>query len=373
MVAALDGVRIVDLSRLLPGPFLTQLLADLGAEVIKVEDPRGGDYLRHLPPQIGEFNAVFAAIHRGKRSVALDLKDPGDLAHFRDLCGSADVLVESFRPGVLERLGIGPDILRAAHPELIVCRLSGYGQDNPDAGRAGHDLNYVARAGLLGVSARPQVPPVQVADLVGGALYPAVQILAALRRRERDGEGCVIDAAMIDGAWSMLVWPLARHLGCAEPIEPGAGYLHGGVPAYGCYSTADGALAVGALEPKFWEPLCEAIERPDLKALGVARGEEGARVRAELEALFRTRSTADWMALLGPLDCCVEPVRAPGDAHLEDPALARRELVAEIPVGDTRAMLPLSPVVVGEDHRRREGPPGLGEHTEEVLAELREV
>ncbi|MFH1809614.1 MAG: CaiB/BaiF CoA-transferase family protein [Pseudomonadota bacterium] len=370
MTAPLDGVRVLDLSRLLPGPYLTQLLCDLGADVIKLEAPEGGDYLRHLPPLCGEVSAVFAALNRGKRSLALDLKDAQGRDQFLDLCERVDVVVESFRPGVLERLKLGPEVLQARNPRLILCRISGYGQQGPDALRAGHDLNYTARAGVLGMAAQPEVLPVQVADMVGGALLPAIQILAALRQRDREGHGAVIDAALVDGAWAMLVWPLAQHLACGEPLQPGAGYLQGGIPAYNCYPTADGALAVAALEPKFWEPLCEALQRPDLRPMGVATGEQGAAVKRELEALFRTRTTERWMQLLEPLDCCVEPVRDPRRAHLEDPALSRRDLVAEVEVSGQRVQLPLTPVVVGADTRSRLGPPALGQHSDEILAWL---
>ena len=372
MTAALSGVRILDLSRLLPGPYCTQILGDLGAEVIKVEDPAGGDYLRHIPPLVGDVSASFAAINRGKRSICLDLKDDADVARLRGLCARCDILVESFRPGVMERLGVGPEVLRAEQPHLIYCRISGYGQEGPDRLRAGHDVNYAARAGVLGLGPRPSVLPVQVADLVGGALLPAIQILAALRRRDLCGEGATIDAAMIDGAWAMLAMPLARHLACAEPLEPGGGLLSGGIPAYNVYPTRDGSLAVGALEPKFWEPLCDAIERPDLKACGLARGEEGARVRGELRELFRRHTTAEWLERLDPLDCCVEPLRDPQSAHLEDPALARRTHVAEVELHGQRVTLPLLPVQVGEDVRRRAAPPVLGADTAALLAELDE-
>jgi len=370
MAAALEGVRILDLSRLLPGPLCTQILADLGAEVIKVESPHGGDYLRHIPPHIGESSASFAALNRGKRSICLDLKQAEDVGRFRALCRGVDVLVESFRPQVMERLGLGPETLLALHPELIYCRISGYGQTGPDATRAGHDINYAARAGVLGLGPTPTVLPVQIADVVGGALLPAIQILAALRRRDHGGGGVVIDAAMIDGAWAMMAMPLARHLGCGEALEPGGGLLSGGIPAYNIYPTSDGAIAVGALEPKFWEPICEALGRPDLKPLGVARDETGIKVIAELREIFGARSTAHWMELLGPLDCCVEPLRDPQLAHLQDPALVRRELTAEVEVGKQRVQLPLTPVVVGADHRRREGPPALGADTDSILAEL---
>lgn len=369
MVSPLGGLRVLDLSRLLPGPFMTQMLVDLGAEVIKIEDPNGGDYLRHLPPRVGGdngggegVNAVFAAIHRGKRSVTLNLKDSADVEKFKQLCLHADILVESFRPGVMERLGLGPDVLRATSPKLIYCRISGYGQGEDDElRRAGHDLNYVARAGLLGQLAQPNVPPVQVADLVGGAMLPAIQVLAALRLRDQTGEGSLIDAAMIDGAWSMMIWPLAKALATDVEDKPGDEALYGGVPAYACYKTQDGALSIAALEPKFWEPLMRALEQKDLLYDGLSRGERGDEVRKILGDLFAQKTTAQWMSLLGPLDCCVEPVRTSLEAAQSEPAFQRRLMQAEIEIDTQQVRLPLSPLVVGEDIRSRQAPPALGE------------
>lgn len=371
MTSALGGLRVLDLSRLLPGPYMTQMLADLGAEVIKVEDPNGGDYLRHLPPRVGhndDVNVVFAAIHRGKRSVALDLKADADKQAFLDLCTSADILVESFRPGVMERLALGPEDLRAIAPKLIYCRISGYGQgSDPDQARAGHDLNYVARAGLLGLTSAPQVPPAQIADLVGGAMLPTIQILAALRLRDQTGQGCTIDAALIDGAWALQIWPLARGLGAQQHSLPGDEILYGGVPAYACYPTQDGALAVAALEPKYWEPLVRALGRQDLQHDGLSKGARGDQVQAELHNIFATRSTQAWMALLGPLDCCVEPVRSPEQAAIAEPAFQRFQFVDDVDINGQTVRLPLSPLRVGPDSRPRQGPPSLGEGNADLL------
>lgn len=367
MTAALESIRILDLSRLLPGPYLTQLLADLGAEVIKVEGPDSGDYLRHMPPLAGQVGAAFAALNRGKRSVCLDLKKPADIEKFLGLLVTADVLLESFRPGVMERLGLGPDTLLAHHPRLVFCRISGYGQTGPDALRAGHDLNYVARSGLLGLMPEPTVLPVQVADLVGGALLPAVQILAALRLRDSSGQGAVIDAAMIDGAWATMVMPLARHLGGGISLDPGRGVLCGGVPSYNIYRSKDGALAVGALEPKFWQPFCRAIGLEHQENNGLAQGDQGKRVQQEVQAVLETRTNEQWLEILGPLDCCVEPVRHPATAHIEDPALSRRTLVDEVDLGQHKALLPLSTLQVGQDTRVRTGPSELGADNQKIL------
>ena len=374
MTSPLAGLRVLDLSRLLPGPYMTQMLADMGAEVIKIENPDGGDYLRHLPPRVGGgegINAVFAAIHRGKRSITLNLKKPADVEKMLQLCSQADVLVESFRPGVMERLGLGPDHIRTAAPRLIYCRISAYGQgENAEQKRAGHDLNYVARAGLLGQLDQAAVPPAQIADLVGGAMLPAIQILAALRLRDQTGQGCTIDAAMIDGAWSMMVWPLARALGAKMTDRPGEQILYGGVPAYACYATADGALSVAALEPKFWEPLMHALQRQDLLYDGLSKDSRGDEVRQILTEIFATKTTAQWMDLLAPLDCCVEPVRTTLEATQKEPAFQRYPMQAEIEIKGHMVALPLSPLLVEKDRRSRQAPPDLGEANAEFLHNL---
>ncbi len=313
----LDGVRVLDLSRLLPGPFCTQLLCDLGATVVKVEDAHGGDYLRYTPPLASDGQSVlFHALNRGKQSVALDLKDDVDKAHFLTLVDGADVVVESFRPGVLDKLGLSFDALRARNPRLVCCSISGYGHaDSPRRLRAGHDVNYVAASGALSLMKRPSLLPVQVADLAGGAWPAAMQICAALVGRARTGTGCVIDVDMMKGVMGLLVMPLTR-IAAGEDVDSGADLLVGKVPCYGVYATADGFLSVGALEPKFWMSLCNAASRPDL--IDRAFDDDSA-THAELAALFASKTTAEWTALLHDADCCTEPVRpAPDVAGASD-------------------------------------------------------
>ena len=367
MTAALDGVRVIDLSRLLPGPYLTQILADLGAEVIKVEQPGRGDPQRQVAPLVGSCGGAFAAINRGKKSVTVDLADPTGAAEVLRLCEQADVLVESFRPGVMERWGLGPDVVRGRQPRLIYCRVSGYGQTGPDASRAGHDINYAARAGLVGLATPVAVIPLPIADLVGGSLYPAIAILAALRQRDRTGEGTTIDAAIVDGAWSLMILSLSKYLAAPAARDLCDDLVIGGAPCYGVYATRDGALAVGAFGDKFWGRLCDAIGRLDLKPHGLVSGEAGRAIREQLRAIFAQRTTAEWQALLDPLDCCVEPVQDPRRTHLEDATLARHELTANVDVDGQAVQVPLTPLVVGTDCRQRRGPPQLGQHNRELL------
>jgi alpha-methylacyl-CoA racemase len=251
----LEGVRVLDLTRLLPGPFASLVLADLGATVDKVEDPHGGDYLRHMPPAMGDANGAFQLLNRGKRSVVLDLKHAQGRAALLDAVASYDVLFEQFRPGVLDRLGLGHATLRARNPRLVVCALTGYGQSGPLAPRAGHDLNYLARAGILGATGPtagpPQVPGFQLADVSGG-LWSVIGILAALARRERTGEGEVVDIAMCDATVLFAATSFGGAL-AGHPGGRGDEILTGGIAPYCTYATQDGgAIALGSLEPKFW-------------------------------------------------------------------------------------------------------------------------
>src|SRR5687768_4309328 len=253
---ALRGIRVLDLSRLLPGPFLTMVLADMGADVVKIEDPKLGDYLRAFPPGKGGMSGRFLAINRGKRSLALDLKSAPARDAFLKMVDMADVVVESFRPGVMDKLGIGYAELAARNPKIIVCSISGFGQTGPYALRAGHDLNYIALAGVLGMTGPaggpPQMPGVQIADLAGGALWGATAILGALVGRDRNGKGAHLDISMTEGSLALLAAELGNFFCGAKPTR-GTEMLNGAAACYGVYRTKDDRyLAVGALEPKFW-------------------------------------------------------------------------------------------------------------------------
>lgn len=309
----LQGIRVLDLSRLLPGPFLTLVLADLGADVVKVEDLGAGDYLRFVPPFVGDLGVQFAALNRDKKALALDLKKPEGRDVLLKLAERADVVVESFRPGVLDRLGVGYGALSERNPGIVVCSISGYGQDGPYRDRAGHDLNYVALAGVLGISGRaggpPEQPGVQIADIAGGALWGAVGVLAALLGRGRTGRGRHVDVSMCEGALAFLALEMPPHLGGAPAPRRGEGRLNGGLACYGVYATSDGRyLAVGALEPKFWQTFCACIGRtPDAQDL-VAMGPRQDEIRAEVARLLAARTRDEWMAVFAGKDVCVEPV-----------------------------------------------------------------
>jgi alpha-methylacyl-CoA racemase len=368
LVMPLSGIRVLDLTRLLPGAFCTMLLADMGADVIKVEEPDRGDYMRWTPPLVNGQSVLFNALNRNKRSLSLNLKTEAGRDLLLSLVEHADILVEGNRPGVMNRLGLGWDVLHARNPRLILCSITGYGQDGPFANRAGHDLNYMATAGGLGLNGEKGGPPVplsvQVADVGGGGLQPAVAILGALVAVQRGAEGRWLDVSMTDAAVSWLALVLAAH-GGGEEIRRGDQRLAGRHACYRVYACKGGGFySVGALEPKFWAALCVAVGRPDLVGLQFAEGEEGERVHRDMEALFASRTRSEWERELAGLDACCEPVLEL-DEVASHPQVAARRLISNRNSG-----VEVRPAVQLRDDWRRRDAPGLGEHTFEVLAEL---
>src|ERR1700682_3519052 len=364
----LTGIRVLDLTRLLPGPFCTMLLADMGADVIKIEDPDQGDYMRWWPPLGNGQSVLFNSVNRNKRSVSLNLKSEAGRDLLLQLVEGAAVLVEGNRPGVMERLGLGWDVVHARNPRLVMCSITGYGQDGPFATRAGHDLNYMATAGGLGRKGSKGRPPtplsVQVADIGGGGLQPAVAILGALLGVQRGEEGRGLDVSMMDGAVSWLALVLAAR-GAGEDVERGDQRLGGRYACYRVYACQDGGFySVGALEPKFWAALCIAIERPDLVSVQFAEGEEGELVHDEMEAVFASRTRSEWEVAWAGLDVCCEPVLEL-DEVASHPQVAARRLIANRKTG-----VEVRPAVQLRGEWRRPNPPGLGEHNTEILAEV---
>src|SRR5512139_2138517 len=329
--APLAGVRVLDLTRLLPGPVCTLYLADLGADVVKVEDTGAGDYGRVLGGVPGRVSAFFLAVNRNKRSLAIDLKDPRGRTAFLALAARADVVVESFRPGVVAGLGIDYDTVAGANPRIVYASISGYGQTGPRATAAGHDINYLGYAGVLDQTGARGGPPalsnLQIADLLGGAASAAIGILAAIVGAQRTGQGRYVDVAMADAVLAHNIFALHALEQWGRTMPRGEDLLTGGVPSYGVYGTADGRwLAVGALEPKFWQVLCTHLGRPDLAPHGLATGEHGLSIRRELEAIFGEEPLAHWVEVLGAVDCCVTPVAFLEEA-LADPQFAARGMV----------------------------------------------
>jgi len=345
----LDDLTVLDFSTLLPGPLASLFLAEAGARVIRVERP-GGEDMRRFPPRFGETSAPYAALNRGKASIEIDLKAGDALARLTPLIAGADILIEQFRPGVMERLGFGFEALALINPRLIYCSISGFGQSGPRAGDAGHDINYQAIGGLLGQSLKrgeaPPLPPALVADIAGGTMPALLNILLALRQRERSGRGCHLDIAMGDAMPTFAWYALAQGQATGHYPEGGEGLLTGASPRYGLHATADGwFLAVGALEPKFWETFCEAIGLDE--ALRDDRRDPKA-TRDAIATIIATRDAAHWRDLLEPRDCCCSVVRTLEEA-LNDPHLTARGLFdaqAEEPGGRrlVSTPLPLAPV-----------------------------
>jgi len=364
----LTGIRVLDLTRLLPGAFCTMLLADMGAEVIKVEDPDKGDYMRWTPPLLEGQSVLFNSLNRNKKSVSLNLKAEAGKDLLLRLVETADVLVEGNRPGVMKRLGLGWDALHARNPRLVMCSITGYGQDGPFAARAGHDINYMATAGGLGLNGsrggQPVPLSVQVADIGGGGLQPAVAILGALVAVQRGAEGRWLDVSMTDGAVSWMSLTLAARAG-GEEVGRGDQRLAGRHACYRVYACKGGGFySVGALEPKFWAALCIAVGRPDLVGLQFAEGAEGEEVHTAMEEVFLSKSRSEWARDLAGLDACCEPVLEL-DEVASHPQVAARGLITKRKTG-----VEVRPAVQTRAEWRRKDPPGLGEDTAPVLAEL---
>ena len=354
------------MTRLLPGPFASLALADLGASVDKIEDASGGDYLRYMAPQAGGESVVFQLLNRGKRSAVLDLKKPDAKAAFLQIVRSYDVLFEQFRPGVLDRLGLGHDVLRHENPRLIICALTGYGQTGELAQRAGHDLNYLARAGVLGAqgpaSGPPQVPATQLADISGG-MWCVVAILAALRERDRTGEGAVLDIAMTDGILAFASTSIASAL-AGERVRRGDEPLTGGISAYQTYLSKDGhPMTLAALEPKFWMSFCAGVGlEPSME--GLMPGPHQTELKARIAAIFASKTRVEWETFSRERDCCIEPALDPSEIQA-DPHLRSRGLffTLETPRGPIPQLrLPITPRDLAPSP-----PPKKGEHTRAIL------
>ncbi len=347
MKGPLDGLLVLDFSTLLPGPLATLILAEAGAEVVKIERPGRGDEMRSYTPQWGGDGVNFALLNRGKRTLALDLKDPASRAVLDPLLDRADVVMEQFRPGVMERLGLGHAAIAARNPRVITCSITGYGQTGPKRDVAGHDLNYLGDAGMLSLShgdaARPVVPPALVADIAGGA-YPAViNILLALIRRGITGQGTHLDVAMADNVWPFLYWAMGNGLAAGQWPGNGADLVTGGTPRYRLYAARDGRLVAAApIEDKFWAAFCEAI---GLEAEWRDDARDPAGTAARIAAILATRDAAEWRPVFQRADCCTSIVATVQEA-LADPHFAARGLFARSVVAPDGARLPALPTPI---------------------------
>ncbi len=372
MPLPLAGVVVLDLSRLLPGPFCTQLLANLGADVIKVEDPGLGDYMRVVPPSLGETSAPFFMVNRGKRSVVIDLRtDEGRKVLYR-LAKTADVFVEQFRPSTVKKLKVDYAQIRRANPRIIYCSFGGYGRTGPYADKPGHDLNFEALAGILSVTAarqdgQPAIPGVPVSDLAS-ALMAAFSIVASLHRRERFGGGEFLEVSIFDTSVSLMVLNLARYLGTGEIPLPGETIVTGMFPFYSLYETKDGRwMSVACVEPKFWRRLCEIANLEEHIADQFVGGDTARAVSAKLAAVFRTRTLSEWKTMFEREELPIEPVQRM-DEVVSDPHLAARGLLPTVRVDGARHRVLAHPV---KHHsapaRTLARAPAQGEDTDTVL------
>ncbi len=372
----LTGLKMLDLSRLLPGPYCSLLLADLGMEVLKVEDPEQGDYLRMIGPIRKNDSANFLALNRNKKSMILNLKVKEGKEIFYKLIQSYDIVLESFRPGVMERLGIGYQELKNGNPRIILCSLSGYGQDGPYRERSGHDINYIGLGGVLeltGMKNSPPIPPaVQIADIGGGGMMAAIAILAAAIHRKKTGKGQFLDISMMDGVVSWLSMHAGKYFMDGELPKRGEMHLTGRYACYQVYATKDGRyMSLGAMEQKFWKNFCEAIGRRDLIYKQYIEGEEQLRVIEEIQELFKTKTQKEWIDFFKNVDACCEPILT-FEEVFHHPQVLHRQMVMEYehPVeGKIRQVG--HPIKSSQfDFELRTPPPRLGEHTVAILKSI---
>ena len=351
MAQPLSGLLVLDFTTLLPGPLATLMLAEAGAEVIKIERPGGEDMRRFKPLWDGE-SAAFALLNRGKRSLVLDLKSPKDQKQLQPLLQRADILVEQFRPGVMQRLGIGYADVRKINPRIVYCSISGYGQVGPRSPEAGHDINYIGNTGLLalqpGPSQAPVVPPALVADIAGGTFPAVLNILLALRQRETSGEGCQLDIAMTDAMFAFAWHALAEGMAAGRFPGPGEGRVTGASARYQLYPTRDSKLvACGALEDHFWQKFTAAI---GLDAKFVDDARDPARSKAAVAALIASKNADAWQPVLAAADCCATIVKSLEEA-LRDPHFVARGLFAHKLSNVSGAIMPALPLPIAPQFR----------------------
>jgi alpha-methylacyl-CoA racemase len=337
-VALLDHLKILDFSGLLPGPYATMMLADLGAHVLRVESPSRPDLVRKFPPLDGEDSAVHGHLHRSKQSIALDLKKPESVDIVKRLVQEYDIILEQFRPGVMERLGLGYEDLKEVNPQIIYCSITGYGQTGPYRDRPGHDNNYLSIAGINGYSGRkkegPSLMGTQIADIAGGSLHSIIGTLAAVIHRERTGEGQWIDISMTDSSFALNAIHGPGYLvGGIEP-EPESMQLNGG-DFYDYYRTKDGRyFSVGSLEPPFRKLLCEAIGRMDMVNISMSDNSEDVQAFKEaVRTAFLSKTYNEWQDIFSDIEACVEPVLTFAEA-CEHPQIQAREMIVDVPKKD---------------------------------------
>ena len=373
-MAPLDGLYVLDLSRLMPGPLCTMILGDLGADIVKVEQPEIGDYARFAPPLIGDTGSAFLMLNRNKRSITLNLKNTEAKGILYKLAKKADVFVESYQPGVADRLGVGYPAISKVNERIIYCSISGFGQTGPYRDLVGHDLNYASYSGAIGATGLkggpPVIPAVQIAD-IQSAIYAAVAIAAALYRREKTGEGEFIDVSLMDTAVASMIMPLS-YLFAGASTERGGSFLSGGAPFYNVYETKDGKfISIAPLEPKFWVELCNALGVEKYQDQQIASVQVSQQIRADLAEKFRDKNRDEWVKILNEREVPCAPVYDVSEVPA-DPQIRARQMIFEMETESfgtlnqlaTPIRISHNPLIV------RSGPPKLGQHTLEILLEL---
>jgi crotonobetainyl-CoA:carnitine CoA-transferase CaiB-like acyl-CoA transferase len=376
MEKPLTGIRVLDLTRLLPGPVCTLHLADMGADVIKIEDTQEGDYARWMGVVKPRQSGYFLAVNRNKRALSLDLRHPKGKEIFLKLAETADVIVESFRPEVVDKLGIGYADIKAINPKVVYCAITGYGQTGPYKFRAGHDLNYCSYAGVADQigerGGAPIIPNFQIADLAGGALSAAMGILAALIAVSRTGVGTYIDVSMTDCTLAHNVVPLSTLVREGKTQPRGEDFISGALPCYGVYKTQDARyIALSALEGKFWQTFCQAVRHPEWIPHLWVTGEQAQQLQAEVAALFASKTQAQWVAALTDVDCCFAPILSLEEAQ-QDPQFQERQMFVKTQHPTEGEVLqfafPIKFSAFACEVERHA--PLLGEHSAEIVAQL---
>ena len=376
MALPLEGMGVLDLSSLLPGSLCAQMLADLGAEVLKIENPQAGDGFRKTPPLVKTLGSYYHMINRNKKAMTLNLRDSAGRDIFLKMASQADILIETFRPGGMERMGLAYEDLKKINPRLIHCALTGFGQDGPYRDRPAHDINVLGISGILDLlgekGGRPVVPGVQFAGVGAGSLTAVIGILASLLRRERTGEGQYIDAALLDGLTPFLGLVMSTYLTTGCLPKRGETLVGGGFAFYHTYETSDHKyLAIGCLEEKFWQEFCRAIAREDLVEDQFVDGPRQDDMIAEVQKIMLQKPRQAWLDLMARYDTCVSPVNSLEEA-LQDPQIRQRGLwfTAQHPVDGAIGQQGF-PVKFAEDQPGwRTHPPSLGEHTREILLQM---
>jgi crotonobetainyl-CoA:carnitine CoA-transferase CaiB-like acyl-CoA transferase len=373
-MAPLDGVHVLDLSRLMPGPLCTMILGDLGADVVKIEQPEIGDYARFAPPLIGDTGSAFLMLNRNKRSITLNLKNTEARGILHKLAMEADVFVESYQPGVAQRLGVGYSAISKVNERIVYCSISGFGQTGPYRDLVGHDLNYASYSGAIGATGPkggpPVIPAVQICD-IQSAIYAVVAITAALYRREKTGEGEFIDISLMDTAVASMIIPLSYHFAGAS-TERGGSFLSGGAPFYNVYETKDRKfISIASLEPKFWGELCKALRVEEYQDQQITSAEVSQKIRADFAEKFHGKKRDEWVKILNEREVPCAPVYDVSEVPA-DPQVRARQMIFEM---ETEAFGKLNqiatPIRISHSPLRvRSAPPKLGQHTLEILRGL---